>query len=282
MLGELQQHLFPLDVLLLTTPQQGTPHGESSLRFSCFTLQTVQGGGSGPEHGQGPGKTLALCRSRLPGAAGCFQPVHRARPAPTPTRQMVCPLMPPFRGWLQGHGGRKGCGVGRMQLQQLLTPARDLLPGSCAHGCLWKAAQQLLPEDVCLSVIPPALLALGGKGQGNGGQGIVSPTLPSQGRTAFGHQQGRFTPAQRIHRPSIGLPQLDRCRLGGQRWLSFPQQALAHDGDRQAQSGRCEQKGEEVPGSCGHAVAGTHHILRSAEGGRSPVTWDAKRSAHGL
>ena len=195
---------------------------------------------------------------------------------------MVCPLMPPFRGWFQGHGGRKGCGVGGMQLQQLLTPARDVLPGSCAHGCLWEAAEQLLPEDVCPSVIPPVLLSLGGKGQSDGGQGIVSPTLPSQGRTAFGHQQGRFTPAQRIHRPSIGLPQL-LCRcLRGECLLLFPQQALAHDGDRQAQSGRCEQKGEEVPGSCGHALAGTHHILRPAEGGRSPVTWDAERSAHGL
>ena len=190
--------------------------------------------------------------------------------------------MPLFQGWHHGCGGGKGCWVGGVLLQQLRLQAGLVLPCTGTRCRLREAAQQFFPEDVSRCLISALLLLLGGHGQSDRSQGGVSPTLSRQCPLGCGHQQGRFTPAQRIDRPPIGLPQLDRCCPGSQCRSMVPQQALTHDGDRQAQSGRGEQEKEQVPGSCGHAVAGTHHILRPAEGGRPPVTWDAEGSGRGL
>ena len=59
LLNQIQQHLLSLGVLLRSTSDQGTSHGKSRLCVSSSPLETVQGGGSGPKHGQGPGKVLA-------------------------------------------------------------------------------------------------------------------------------------------------------------------------------------------------------------------------------
>ena len=190
--------------------------------------------------------------------------------------------MAAFRGWRHGHSGGEGCGMGRKPFQQFLMQVGLVLPCPGTHRLVREALQQLLPEPVGGGVIATGLLTLSGQGQCHCGQRVIPPTLTRQGLPLGAHQQSRFASAQRIDGPSIGSPQLHQWCPGSQRRSTCQQQLLACYHGRQAQSGRGEQQKDEAPGSCGHAVAGTGHILRPVEGGRPPVTWDAEGSGRRL